>query len=150
MKTRTFFLSLVALPMLCAVLTVLPVTAAADDDDEATTGTLVIFDFENAKAGVGGGLGDRIVPASFRQRETFRSATFSWTDPDGVFDGFTDHGVGNCGLDFPGDKAYFGRGLGPSPGFTHFVITLDARSPWVLTAGTPEARPGWWFSEPTR
>jgi hypothetical protein len=81
MKIRTLLLSLLALLVLGSV--------AAD---EANGATLVTFDFQNAVAGIGGAPGQLIVPASFLD-PAFTAGIFSWTNPTGVFDGFTDHGV---------------------------------------------------------
>jgi hypothetical protein len=127
MKRRTLLLSLVALLVLGAV------GASRAERDK----TLVTFDFQNATAGSGGGLGDLIVLASSREFP-IKSAVFSWTNPNGIFGGFTDHGVQTWNWDFPGDNVYVGRGTGPfstcptSCG-TRFVITLTAYSAWVLT-----------------
>lgn len=125
MKTRTLRLSLVALLVLGAVATMLVA-------DEAYGDTLVTFDFQNATAGSGGGLGDLIVPASLLD-PAFTSGTFSWTDPDGFFAGFTDHGVQTFGFDDSTDNVYVGRGTGPDLVGTHYVITLNASAAWVLT-----------------
>jgi len=143
MKKLALFLSLLALPVLGAVLAVSTGAAAAADGET----TLVIFDFQNATAGVGGDRGDRVVPASFLHHAAFTSATFAWTDPNGIFPDagsgkFNSHGVQNFGWDDPADNAYAARGTGPSVdftsgftgGFTHFVITLTAKKPWLLTS----------------
>jgi len=138
MRNLAFVLSLLALPVLGAALAVSTGTAAAADGET----TLVIFDFQNAMAGVGGDRGDRVVAASFLHHAAFMSATFSWTDPNGIFPDtgsgkFYDHGVQNFQWDDPADNVYSARGTGPSadflPGYTHFVITLTAKKPWMLT-----------------
>ncbi len=119
-----------------AVLAVSALVSAAASRDV----TLINFDFQNATAGVGDNLGDRIVSASFLHHAVFESATFSWTDPSGVYPpcppcqgSFYAHGVQNFQWDGPADNVYSARGTGPSPGFTHFVITLTAKKPWLLT-----------------
>lgn len=151
MKASTIFSRLLAPVVLGVVFgaSALP-TSAAETESTLAGGmfgerALAVFNFQNAAAGVGGDLGDRVVAAASLFQWAFASATFSWTDPDGVFPNtgagtFYDHGVQIFGWDGPGDQVFSARGTGPARDFSqggfgnsHFVITLTGRTPWLLT-----------------
>ena len=140
MKASILFTRLLA-PAVLGVMSVVTAWPASAAEAEKT---LAVFSFQNATAGVGGNLGDRVVAASYLRESAQTSATFSWTDPDGLFPNaggtFYDHGVQQWDWDGPGDKVFSARGTGPAWDFSqggfgssHFVITLTAKKPWLLT-----------------
>jgi len=97
---------------------------------EAAAATLATWDFENIDPFATPGL-DLSAPASFQASE-FTSAHFSWSDPDGVYFSFSDHGV----TEFisAGNNAFNTRGTGPAPIGTFLFAEIVSSVGWRLTS----------------